>query len=93
MRVSDHGLAPEGGDEPICQKCADIGEKGHVSELDGGPFPASGLAAHDGAGGQALHGEGEEDQQRDGSAESQVAPERLLQADVAGGAVDSVDCA
>ena len=70
---------------------ADVGEDAHVGELDDGPFPASGFAADDGEGGHALHGEGEEDQEGDGSAGGEVLLEGFLQTDVFFVAFHAVD--
>ena len=68
-------------DDGLGQEGAAVGQRAHVGELDGRPFPAAGLAAHDGEGGHALHGEGEEDQQRDRAARAEVVPKGRLQAD------------
>src|SRR5437588_364198 len=53
-------------DEMIRNKTADVGEKTHVAELDGGPSPAAGFAAHHRDGRHALHRERKKDQQRYG---------------------------
>ena len=53
--------------DPIRSEGADIGEQRHAGELDGRPAPTAGLAAHDGHGGEALHGKGEEHQQCGGA--------------------------
>src|SRR5262249_49095688 len=63
----------------IREKCPEISDRCHVSELHGGPLPAAGFAAHYGHGRHALHGEGEEDQQRDGAPEGEIAADGLLQ--------------
>ena len=56
-------LAPEGGHDFVRGEGEDVGQDGHVGELDDGPFPAAGFAAHHGDRRHALHREGEEDQQ------------------------------
>ncbi len=58
--------------------CA-VGQGQHVEELDGGPLPAVGFAADYGHGGGALHGEGEEDHQRQRAAEGHVVVQGRLQ--------------
>ena len=47
----------------------DVGDDRHVSELEGGVLPGVGLAADDGHGGSALHGESEEDHERERAAD------------------------
>jgi hypothetical protein len=54
------GLEP-GGDYFVGDQGGDVGEGGHVEELDDGPFQAAGFAAHYGNGRHALHGKGEEE--------------------------------
>src|SRR5580658_9577654 len=58
---------------------AEVGEKRHVGELDGGPFPAAGFAPNHGNSGHALHREGEENQKCDGAAGTQIASQRLAE--------------
>ena len=56
-----------------------VGQGEHVEELHGGPEPAVRFAADDGDGGCALHGEGEEDHQRQRAAEGHVVVQSGLQ--------------
>jgi len=56
------------------------GERQHIEELHCGPLPTVGFAADDGHRRGALHGEGEEDHQRQRAAEGHVLVQRGLQA-------------
>src|ERR1039458_8984387 len=68
-----------------------VGQHQHVEELDGGPLPTVGLAADDGHGGGALHGEGEEDHQGQRAAEGHVVMEGGLQVHGLGCRVGAVE--
>lgn len=50
----------------IDEKGGEVGEGGHVEELEEGPAPAIGFASDDGEGAYALHGEGEENDEAKG---------------------------
>jgi hypothetical protein len=62
----------------------------HVGELRQRPLPTVGFAAHHRNGGHALHGEGEEDQQRDRSAQRQLVAQGRLQVEACDSGIDSV---
>src|SRR5271163_197207 len=72
-------LGPE-GDDFIGEECADVGQAGHIGELNRWPEPSAGFASHHGNGRHALHRKGEEYQQCDSSPESKVLVQGLLQA-------------
>ena len=93
MRVENVAgrLAEEGHDNVVDDEGGGPGEDEHVGELDGGPLPAIGFAANDGHGGGALHGEGEEDHQRQRAAEGHVVMESGLQVHGLGGGVGAIE--
>ena len=63
--------------EVIDSEGGGVGEDQHVGKLNRGPLPAIGFAADYGHGGGALHGEGEEDHERERATE-QSRPGRKL---------------
>src|ERR1019366_2202658 len=77
--ISWHRPAPPSPARGKSDECAHKGQRANVSELQDGPLPSAGLAAPHCHRRHALHGEGEEDQQRDGAAQSQILPQRALQ--------------
>ena len=73
-------LSEDRHDQMVDRISRDPGQRQHVEELKGGPFPTVGLTMNDGDGRGALHGEGEEDHQRQRAAQSHVVVQGGLQA-------------
>src|SRR3974390_869062 len=99
MAITKPNLTPAWGrrasEQPrydlIHHECAHVGERAHVRELNRGPLPAAGLAAHHGHRGHALHREREEDQQSGGAANGEALGQGRLQSDRARIALHAVD--
>ena len=70
-----------------------VGQRQHVEELQRGPAPAVRLALHHGDGRRALHGEGEEDHQRQCAAERHVVVQRGLQVERLRAGISAVESA
>ena len=75
----------------VSQQGRDVGETAHVAELNDRPAQAVGLPPDYRERRGALHGEREEDHQRDGSADGHVVPECCLQAERVGIRVHAVE--
>src|SRR5262245_24258493 len=60
-------------DQAYGEEGAGVGHRAHVNELQNGPLPSAGFAAHDGAGRHTLHGKCKEDEQGKCAAGREVA--------------------
>lgn len=89
------GCAPrhESAQEAVGGEGAQVGDGGHVGELSGGPLPAAGLATHHRKRRHALHGEGEENEQRHCACRCEISAERALEVLAFRAAFDSINCA